>query len=391
MKKFPLKALVMTTLSIGLLGIGLKMVGAAGSASLSLNPSSGSHDINTTFSVTVYENSGAETVNAVEADLSYDVSKLQFVSIDTSGSAFDIGAVATGGSGSVTIQRGKIGSLTGSQTVGVVTFKALVGSGSTAINFANSSQILRSSDNVNIWNSVTTGGSYTLTTPAAAPPAGSGSSSSSGSASKTSTSTSVAKTQSAPSGAPVASAQTQQANPAAPVPTSRTVSNGSGYLVSIKVTDKDGKPVSNATVTLTGKTATSDSSGMATFTDVSPGIHEVTVKSDKGQVKGDVTVASDQPIAQYQQFTLKVKPARSWLLLVEIGVGVLIVVTLIAFIVKGVRGNKPPTFKVNEPPKDLDKIMPSAPPAQVIQPTQVSSPAVSQSAGGGVIDPTHPS
>ena len=162
---------------------------AAGNASLILTPNSGSYDQNTNATLTVYEDSGTENVNAVDVRLTYDAAKLQFVSINTTGSPFDFCTEKSGGSGNVTITCAKLGGgVANKQLVGKVTFKALAGSGSTAVSFGSNSHIVRSSDNTDIWNGNTTGGSYNLTTPATPPPAsGSSSSPSSGSSSSPST------------------------------------------------------------------------------------------------------------------------------------------------------------------------------------------------------------
>src|SRR4051812_45178950 len=56
--------------------------------------------------VQVHANSVNTPVNAVQADFTYPTGLLTFVSIDSASSAFDITASQTGGSGSVSIQRG---------------------------------------------------------------------------------------------------------------------------------------------------------------------------------------------------------------------------------------------------------------------------------------------
>lgn len=138
MKAKFLKLIAVVTLLGNLLVVQTGSAFAAGNATLSLSPSSGSYKKGATFAVTIHENSGSTQVNAVEADLTYSTSKLQFVSIDTNSSAFDIGARGIGGSGSVEISRAKSGgSLTGDQIVAKVNFKALAGSGSTSITFAD--------------------------------------------------------------------------------------------------------------------------------------------------------------------------------------------------------------------------------------------------------------
>src|SRR6185369_7292187 len=106
---------------------------------------------NSTFSLTVSETS-TDPVNVVTAKLSYDASKLQYIGVDASGSGFGGEASTSGGSGSVTISRyvTPAGStVTGAQKIANVSFKALVGSGSTAVSFASGSQI--ASNGSNVW------------------------------------------------------------------------------------------------------------------------------------------------------------------------------------------------------------------------------------------------
>jgi hypothetical protein len=115
--------------------------------------------------LTVTETSATtDAVNAVEADLSYNSSELQFVSAACS-STFSLSAVASGGSGSVSLACATPNStVTGAQTVGTVTF-TVIGGGTSAITFAATSAIILASNQTNTWNGVTTGGTYTLATP----------------------------------------------------------------------------------------------------------------------------------------------------------------------------------------------------------------------------------
>jgi hypothetical protein len=71
---------------------------AAGTASFSVSPNSSNFVQNTMISLTINVTS-SEPINAIESDLQYDSTKLQFSNIDTSGSAFGTAAIATGGGG----------------------------------------------------------------------------------------------------------------------------------------------------------------------------------------------------------------------------------------------------------------------------------------------------
>src|SRR5665213_3173941 len=140
---------------------------AAGSASLSLSPASGTENINSTFTVGVYEN--GDNVSAVTADMSYDQLALSLVSA-ACGGAFSstIQASGSGGSGTLSCYTppGSV-VVSGNQEVGTVSFKALAGSGSASLTFGSGSEI--ANNGTNLWNGSTAGGNYTLVTPASTP------------------------------------------------------------------------------------------------------------------------------------------------------------------------------------------------------------------------------
>ncbi|MEX0621420.1 MAG: Ig-like domain-containing protein [Candidatus Woykebacteria bacterium] len=138
---------------------------AASPASISLSPANQTVNHNTNFTVEIRENSDTELVNAVQANLTYDVAKLDFVSIDASSSAFNLQFENTGGNGSVKIARSSTTDLTGNQLVAKVTFKAKVDPATTAINFGTGTALVRSTDQANIL-SVSNGGTYTIVDPA---------------------------------------------------------------------------------------------------------------------------------------------------------------------------------------------------------------------------------
>jgi len=134
---------------------------AAGNATLSLSPSSSSPALGSTFTVTIYENSGTVAVNAVQADLTYNTSLLQYVSTDLTTSAFTTVGQNTGGNGVVNLGIASLGvNRTGSQIVAVVTFRA-IGVGSAAVNFAATSAIVNATTQNNEVGTMT-GGTYTI-------------------------------------------------------------------------------------------------------------------------------------------------------------------------------------------------------------------------------------
>lgn len=101
---------------------------------LYISPTTASVLINNNVTVDVRLTPGT-TVDGVEVSLTYDATKLQFVSIDPTGSPFDIELGSqTGGSGTVTLTRGNLsGGVSTDARVAQVTFKALAGSGTSVI------------------------------------------------------------------------------------------------------------------------------------------------------------------------------------------------------------------------------------------------------------------
>src|SRR5206468_12313349 len=75
---------------------------AASSATMYLTPSSATVAIGNTLTVTIYEDSGTQDVNAAKADLTYNANVLQYSSV-TSSNAFSVAASTTGRCGSVSL------------------------------------------------------------------------------------------------------------------------------------------------------------------------------------------------------------------------------------------------------------------------------------------------
>lgn len=180
------------------------IVFAAGT--LYLSPASKTVSQGTSFSLQIRENSDSDNVNAVQANLSYDANKLDFVGFDLVGTAFDVQLVKSGGGGSVsTSQINTAGGKTGDQLVVTVTFKAKV-AGSTSISFASGSALVRTNDTQNILSG-TSGATITITSipsqtppPVTQPPSSTGgTSSSTGVTSPTTSTTTPAKDTAAPS------------------------------------------------------------------------------------------------------------------------------------------------------------------------------------------------
>lgn len=315
LNKFRLIAIGLATAAIGV-GVGLSQ--ASGNATLTLSPASKSYEINTTFSVTVYENS-SDPIHAVQADFSYDASKLQFLNIDGSASAFDTSYPSSGGGGTVKISRANsAGALTGNHVVATVNFKALSGSGTAALSFLSSSAILRTSDYKNVWNGITTGATYSFSTPPASCPSGQTGTPPNCTTPQTTTktttttttnSTSTPKTNTSSGSAPTsANSASQQSDPAAPVPVDTNKAASSGYFVAIKVISPEGKPVKDAEVSLNKQTVKSDSAGIASFVNVPAGTYNAKIRSVLGESTLRVMVDTNTAPGQVQEFATQVRP-----------------------------------------------------------------------------------
>jgi hypothetical protein len=88
---------------------------------------------NTEFSVALKITTAAE-IDAVEAVISYDTSKLQFVSFDDNGSAFPVLLLQKNEPGKVSITRGKLdGKVSGDLLVANVRFLAVASANKTAL------------------------------------------------------------------------------------------------------------------------------------------------------------------------------------------------------------------------------------------------------------------
>lgn len=147
--------------------VAVHLVDAAGNgaATFSLSPSSAPVAPGDILDVSVYEDSGTDKINALQANLTYSNS-LTFVSLDSTGSAFDIKAQATGGGGAVSIGRGTATPVSGSQFVAKIRFTVNSNASGTAqIDFTSGTALVRSTDN-GAESLTFVNGSYTITSKA---------------------------------------------------------------------------------------------------------------------------------------------------------------------------------------------------------------------------------
>lgn len=127
--KFRAITLVVFALIIGVLGYAILFQGRAAvppAPTMYLTPETVTIAPNTTFTVTVRENSGTVPTSGVQADFTYPANLVDFVGIDSTASPFTSQVKASGASGQVSIVRAQLEPpfLTGDQLVAVVTFKA---------------------------------------------------------------------------------------------------------------------------------------------------------------------------------------------------------------------------------------------------------------------------
>jgi hypothetical protein len=149
-----------------LYALGISAIGFAAPAppTIYLQPESQTLGPNSSFTVEVRENSDSSSVNAVQADFNYPADLIDFVSFDSSGSAFGVDAQAAGGNGQITIAKGSTTPLTQDQLITKVNFKTKDINGTAAMAFKSSSALVSSTTNQNLLGSVsaTGGGSYTI-------------------------------------------------------------------------------------------------------------------------------------------------------------------------------------------------------------------------------------
>ncbi|PLX21199.1 hypothetical protein C0584_03225 [Candidatus Parcubacteria bacterium] len=143
----------------------------AASASLYLTPSSGTHVINSTFTVTVKVNTDGAPINAAEGTLVYDTDRLDVVSISKGGSIFNLWTADPVDTGSSISFGGGIprpGYTGAGGTLFSVTFKAVKTDGA-QISFSSGAVLANDGKGTNILASMGSG-RYTIS-PKVTPPA----------------------------------------------------------------------------------------------------------------------------------------------------------------------------------------------------------------------------
>ncbi len=140
--------------------MGVPGVLAAEQVSLYLKPSESAVKVGENLTVDIWLQAANEQVNAVQSNLRYDPTLLDFLAVDSAGSAFSVQAEANGGQGEVKIARGTLGTISGEQFIAKVTFKP-IRNGTVAIDFTDKSKVIRPKDVKNVLQG-TAGGTYNL-------------------------------------------------------------------------------------------------------------------------------------------------------------------------------------------------------------------------------------
>jgi hypothetical protein len=340
-------------------------------ANFYLSPSRSTVTQGSVFSVTVRVSS-AEAIDSVQANLSYPADKLDFISINSGGSAFSLEWPSSGGGGSVKIARSTVGAISGDKLVASISFRAKASLGTASIGFTGGTEATNAGNPV---AGGTSGGVYTFAPPPAPPPPPDTTPPKISNVNVTAISVKGAtiewKTDEASSSVVeyglsvkyglsangagqtkdhkvsftsdlilpglVYHFRVKSADAAGNLTTSSdSTFRTSGYTVKIKVVDQKGKPIKGAKVTLGSgdQTATTDKRGVATFANVEPGKQLVTVEF-KGKVQGtpiEVKDATEEEVAsgkiKTQSFEVEIAAASINYELVEYGFPIVIAILL---------------------------------------------------------------
>lgn len=145
----------------------LPLATRAKSASLFLSPSTGTYSVGSTFSIAVKVNSGGQAINAGDAILIFNPSKLEVRNISKAGSIFTLWVqdpIFSNSAGTISLAGGKQspGYNGSSATIITITFKAIT-SGTASVSFSSGSVLADDGKGTNVLANLISG-SYTLTT-----------------------------------------------------------------------------------------------------------------------------------------------------------------------------------------------------------------------------------
>jgi hypothetical protein len=114
------------------------------------------------LSVQIWANTNGQNVNAVQANLTYPIDKLNFVNLDFTNSAFGLAVQGDGGNGQIRIARGNFTPVSGNLLVATINFTGANNRGKANVSFSTGTALISATDNTNILAG-TYGGTYSLT------------------------------------------------------------------------------------------------------------------------------------------------------------------------------------------------------------------------------------
>ena len=148
-------------------------VSVAQAATLSVSPGTGVYTSNSNFTVRVIVNTSGKPINAAEGTLSFNPSELSVVSVNRSGSIFNLWVAEpsfSNSGGTISFSGGLPSGYTGSSgNIMTVTFKAK-GSGASKVSFSSASVLANDGAGTNVLTSMN-GGTFTIQAAAPTPEA----------------------------------------------------------------------------------------------------------------------------------------------------------------------------------------------------------------------------
>ncbi len=143
----------------------------AEAAEVAVSPSTGSYGANQTFTVTIQANPQGKSINAVEAELSFDKTKLSVVSVSKTGSAFSLWTTEptfSNTAGTISFGGGSPSPFSTRSNLVSVTFRA-VAEGSAAVTVTDASVLAADGMGTDVYTAPVNG-SYTVTAATAPTP-----------------------------------------------------------------------------------------------------------------------------------------------------------------------------------------------------------------------------
>ena len=140
-------------------------------ADVVLSPASGSYSQNQTFTVTVQAVPNGDSINAVEAEMTFDQSKLSVVSLSKTGSVFSLWTTEptfSNSAGTISFGGGSPTPFTARSTLVTITFRA-TGEGSAAAEFSSASALAADGRGTDVLRA-SPGASYTISATTAPEP-----------------------------------------------------------------------------------------------------------------------------------------------------------------------------------------------------------------------------